>query len=116
MDYGDAIDDDSDEYLGSLTLNLLHNILSLNADNKTLILLVNNEPIIDHLVWYVSEALTCPWNTCLTAKYLGKLKHISLKDKNISNALLKVEAIGKLTHDLLYKEAKVAISEFDRYK
>jgi len=110
VEYGDVNDDDSDEYLRSLTLNLLCNVLSSDPNNETLISLVNNESIIDHLVWYVSEASTCPWNACLAAKCLGMLTPIFLKDGKVSDALKKAEEVGELTHALLQKEAKDAIS------
>jgi len=116
VDYGDLNDDDSDEYLRSLTLNLLCNILSSDADNKTLMLRVNDESIIEHLVWYVSQASTCPWNACLAAKCLGLLKTLSSKDNEVRDALLKAGAIGKIMHDLLETEVNIAISAINGCK
>jgi len=116
VDYGDVSDDDSDEYSRSLTLNLLCNILSSDADNKTFLLRVNDESIIDHLVWYVSEASTCPWNACLAAKCLGLLKTLSYEDKEVRDALVKAGEIGNIMYDLLKKEANNAISAIDKYK
>jgi len=116
VEYGDVNDDDSDEQLRSLTLNLLYNVLSSDPKNETLILLVNNESIIDHLVWYVGEASTCPWNACLAAKCLGKLKSISSKDVEVYDALEKAEKVGENTHHLLQKEANFAISEISGCK
>jgi len=116
VDYDDVNDDDSDEYLRSLTLNLLFNIISSDPKNETLISTVYNDSIIDHLVWYVSEALTCPWNACLAAKCLGQLKDISSKDGRVFEALEKAEKVGENIHHLLEQEAKGAISEISGCK
>jgi len=116
VDYDNVKDDDSDEYLRSLTLNLLFNIISSDPKNETLISTVYNDSIIDHLVWYVGEALTCPWNACLAAKCLGKLKDISSKDGRVLEALEKAEKVGENIHHLLEQEAEGAISEISGVK
>jgi len=44
VEYGDVNDNDSIEYLHSLTLNFPSNVLGSNPNNKTLISLIDNGP------------------------------------------------------------------------
>jgi len=118
VEYGDLDDDDSEEYLRSLTLNILGNILSSVPDNKTPILLINQKQytisIIQSLAWYVSKAHMCPWNSCLAAKCLRLLASTSSEVRSQigteANMLLKnAEEFGKCSYELLEKEANAAL-------
>merc|ERR1712038_776014 len=65
---------DSEEYLRSLTLNLLGNILMEVPKHSTLISLIQEKqwivPIVKSLLWYVQMARYCPSNASLAAKCL----------------------------------------------
>jgi len=121
VEYGDLIDDDSEEYLRSLALNLLGNVLSSDSNNYTFLSLIESHQltssIIGAFVWYVSKAFTCPWNACLAAKCLRVLVPISLKnheyESNISKTLQDAETIGNASYMFLAEEAKAAIAEIN---
>jgi len=116
VEYGDLNDDDSEEYLRSLTLNLLCNILSADLKNSTLISFIEKigASITTDLEWYIDQALTCPWNACLAAKCLGKLIPITVIDEmtksNIRAILQNAKKIGCATYELLEEEAKSTIA------
>jgi len=117
VDYGDDPngDDDSEEYLRSLALNIFGNVLSSVLANKALLSLIHQKyctvSIIQSLVWYVSKAQTCPWNSCLAAKCLRLLASTSSEVINQIGtkeymALYNAEKIGQCSYELLKNEAK----------
>jgi len=116
VEYGDLNDDDSEEYLRSLTLNLLCNIISADLSNSMLTSFIekNSASITTDLQWYIDQALTCPWNACLAAKCLRKLMPITVIDEmtksNICATLQKAEKIGNATYEFLEEEAKSTIA------
>jgi len=122
VEYSDLIDYDSEEYLRSLTLNLLGNVLSSDPKNSTLISLIQSHQLAvsieKALVWYVSKAFACPWNACLAAKCLRILVPISSQNhknaSNISETLQDAEKVGIASYMLLAEEARAAIAEINR--
>jgi len=120
VEYGDDLNnnDDSEEYLRSLTLAILGNILSSVLDDKALLSLLQETyctaSMIQSLIWYVSKAQTCPWNSCLAAKCLRLLASTSSEMKSQIGmeeyAVLKnAEEIGKCSYKLLESEANAAL-------
>jgi len=120
VEYDDDLndDDDSEEYLRSLTLAILGNILTSVLDDKALLSLVHetycNASMIQSLVWYVRKAQTCPWNSCLAAKCLRLLASTSSEMKSQIGmeeyaVLKKAEEIGKCSYKLLESEANEAL-------
>jgi len=117
-DHGDDDDDDSEEYLRSLTLTILGNILISVIDNKALLSLIHQKyctvSIIQSLIWYVSKAQTCPWNSCLAAKCLRLLSSTSSEVINQIGTkgyivLKNAEEVGQCSYELLKHEARAAL-------
>jgi len=115
-----ANNDDSEEYLRSLSLNILGNILSSKNNNQTLDSLMQKSPwtvtLIDSLVWYVSMATSYPWNACLAAKCLRLLApNFSTHQANVEihSALENARCYGNVSYELLEKEANAALLVWD---
>lgn len=107
--------DDTEEYLRGLALSIFGNILTSVVNEKPFLSLIEgaqyNNKVIDALVWYVKNALKCPWNACLAAKCLGLLRRVFSQTLyvDVEQHLENAEAIGKLSHNLLAKESRTAL-------
>lgn len=111
-------DHESEEYLRSLTLNLLGNILMVVSKHSTLTSLIQDKqsivPIIKSLLWYVRMANACPINASLAAKCLRLLVSVSpdtifMFDMDTNMTLENARRFGKLTYSILEKEAQAAL-------
>jgi len=113
------IDDDSEEYLRSLSLKILGNILSLENINQSLVPSMEKSDwaitLIDSLVWYISMASMYPWNACLAAKCLRLLAlnfgtaHWANANGGVEYALKNAKNYGNVSYELLEKEAQAAL-------
>jgi len=114
VDYSECGDDDTDEYLRSLTLNLLGNVLSSTSSNTSTATIIKekiNDGITESLVWYAEKASICPWNACLAVKCLRLFWPLSAEVVTIKAVqwVKYAEEVGKCSHNLLEKEAGVAL-------
>lgn len=116
VDYADCGNGDSDEYLRSLTLNLLGNILSSIQNNTNFVSIIQKRRyhanIIETLIWYAENAEKCPWNACLAVKCLRLLVPISVEARSSKalDSLYDAEKVGKCSHDLLERETVKALA------
>lgn len=113
----DICNDDSEEYLRSLTLNILGNVLSSEHNNQNLVLFVQQNQwttsVIDSLVWYIGMARTSPWNACLAAKCLRLLIptfHREIHQTIVTVTLKNAEEFGSTSHKLLKTETQAALA------
>jgi len=109
--------DDSEEYLRSLTLNILANVLSSEQNNRNVVLFIQQNQwtgsVFDSLVWYVTMAKISPWNACLAAKCIRLLIPTFKKDiyQTIATVALKnAEEFGITSYKLLEKETQAALA------
>jgi len=116
VDDSDSCNDDSEEYLRSLTLNILGSVLSSEHNNQNLVLFVQQNPwttsVIDSLVWYIDMARTSPWNACLAAKCLRFLIptfHREIHQTIVTVTLKNAEEFGNTSHKLLKVETQAAL-------
>jgi hypothetical protein len=117
VDYrgSDTYDHDSEEYLRSLTLDLLGNILTVVTKHNTLMSLIQDrQQIISSLLWYVGMARKCPSNASLAAKCLRLFLSAStdamlVNDMDTSMTIENARRFGSLTNQNLEKEAKLAL-------
>lgn len=116
VDYNDCGYDDSDEYLRSLTLSLLGNILSSLRNNILFASMIQkkkyNFNISESLIWYTENAENCTWNACLAVKCLRLLWPISPEARPIKvlHCLYNAEKVGKCSHHLLESETGKALA------
>jgi len=109
-------DYDPGEYLRSLTLNLLGNILTVVPKHSKLMSLIQdreqNISIIESLLWYVRMAKECPINASLAAKCLRlfvQTDAIYMLDMDANVTLENARIFGKLRYPNLEKEAQAAL-------
>jgi len=125
IESADIDDDDSEEYLRSLSLKLLGNVLNSENTNLSLISLEekNNwaHKLIDSLIWYVGMAKDYPWNACLAARCLRllapnfKIQEASDGKLLALDVLENAEKYGKNSYMLLEHEAHEAILVLDPF-
>jgi len=113
-----AYNNESEEYLRSLTLNLLGNILMAVPKHSTLTSFIQDRqriiPIIKSLLWYVGLAEECPINASLAAKCLRLFVSTSpdamfMFDPDTNGILENARRFGKLTYSNLEKETQAAL-------
>jgi len=115
VDYSECGNDDTDEYLRSLTLSLLGNVLSSIPGNTSTASMIQKKQyydcITESLVWYAEKASICPWNACLAMKCLRLLWPTSAEVGTIKAVqwVKYVNEVGKCSHNLLEKEAGEAV-------
>jgi len=112
----DRHDYNPEEYLRSLTLNLLGNVLMVVPNHSTLMSSIQDEEqnisIIESLLWYVRMAKECPLNASLAAKCLRlfvQTDAIFMLDMDANVILENARRFGKLTYPNLEKEAQAAL-------
>jgi len=115
VEHNEYDSDDTEEYLRGLALSIFGNILTSVVNEKSFLSLTkqaqDNNKMIEALVWYVKSALICPWNACLAAKCLGLLRRVISQSLyvDVEQHLENAERIGKLSHNLLAKESRIAL-------
>jgi len=108
---------DSEEYLRSLTLNLLGNILMVVPKHSTLISLIQDRQqiisITKSLLWYVRMARECPSNASLAAKCLRlfvQTDAMLMLDVETNVILENGKMVGQLTYPNLEREAQATLT------
>jgi len=119
VDYscGNRHDNNSREYMRSLTLGLLGNILMVVPKHSTLISLIqdkeHNFSVIKSLQWYVRMAKECPLNASLATKCLRLFVQTDSRltlDIDANASLENARRFGQLTYPNLEKEAQAALT------